>query len=381
MEVGEQWFIENSFVNDTVVAWDLWRKWLAKARNPDEWASAMKLLEYAGGVSRASVQLYMSATDWEQLGDETLWNLDYLAHVLGITIPTRERRRRPKRANPRGARRILLMFNLDSVPSPRFLVEVLRSLVRGARARHISLSIQGVTGTDPPASVLARALRLGRHEGVIWLRMTPDEESLEVLNFGNRTCAVVVHGTVKDYKSPIIGHVFPDQSNLESDTREWAKSALADAGCQSVQATAVVAAMPREGETGSLRDARIDAILAGLRAAGYSSTHYEEVPDYSAGNAAAVLSRWPAAQCYVCLSDEIAVAMVQLLKAHGRSRCAAVLGFDGSRIAGPRIPSFSQSLEAIGDAVWGLFDGFFRRPDSDRWPDFEPRPVALKLMA
>jgi DNA-binding LacI/PurR family transcriptional regulator len=378
-KIDEQWFVDHSVVKDPTAAWETWQRWLGKSRSPDEWKLKTKLLEIAEGVVRQTISDYLSPTEWAQLGDETLWDLDYLADAIGIAIPPRTRTRSHQRPQQRGSRRILLMFDVDAVPSPRFHMEVFRSLVKSARARHVSLTIQGVGDGDDVPSVLARTIRLGRHEGVIWLRMTPNDEALRVLNWGGRTPAVVVHGQLREYQNPVIGHVFPDQSNLARETQAWAESVRAGAA-EEAPARAVVVAMTRESGEQSLRNARVDAILEGLQAAGYLP-RYEEVPDYSAGNAESVVSRWPSEQCYVCLSDEIAVSVAQLLRAHGRPSQDRVLGFDGSGIAGKAaVPSFSQSIEAIGDAVWALFESFFRRRDPDRWPPFEPRPVPLKLM-
>jgi hypothetical protein len=185
---------------------------------------------------------------------------------------------------------------------------------------------------------------------------------------------------MKDYAAPVIGHVFPDQSTLRQETQSWAESLSAEVAPDAADRVAVVVAMPREGDPQSLRDGRIDAILCGLVAAGLSP-QLEEVPDYSAGNAATIVAKWPAAHCHVCLSDEIAVSLAQLLAARGRPSNERVLGFDGSGIVGhAAIPSFYQSIDAIGDAVWGLFESFFRRPDHRRWSGFETRPVPLKLM-
>jgi len=104
------------------------------------------------------------------------------------------------------------------------------------------------------------------------------------------------------------------------------------------------------------------------------------VPDYSATNADEVLRKCPHALGYVCLSDEIAVAVKRLLAAAGRRDTDNVIGFDQSPLATRYgIPSFNQSLEKIGESTWSLFLDFFRRENDASWPPFRPVPVPLVL--
>jgi len=377
-DLNEQWFLDHSAVKDPGAAWQEWRKWLDGSRGSDPWPMFCKLLEKAGGVGRATVQLYLSPNDWTQLGDHTLWDLDYISHKLGVELPPRERVVRRPRPDLRGTRRIALLCDLDCVPSPRFHIEVLRSLVRVGQARHIAVSIHALSPGDPHFHFsVERIIGLERPEGIIWFRMTPDDLSLGILNLGNRIPAVVVHGALKSYGAPILGHVFPDQSRIKEDVEQWARTlSEADGGSKDV----VVVAMPREGEGRvSIRNQRIDYVHAGLCAAGLQP-HLVEVSDYSAANAQNVCRIWPDALGYVCLSDEIAIAVLQLRTAVGKSTEGRVLGFDNSPLADRHgIPSFSQSLEEIGTCTWGLFTDFFRRTDNS-WPEFRPTPVALKLI-
>jgi DNA-binding LacI/PurR family transcriptional regulator len=187
----------------------------------------------------------------------------------------------------------------------------------------------------------------------------------------------VVHGSLREYPPPVLGHVFPDQSGLAKAVERWARKLRpADAASHEV----AVVAMKREGGgVTSIRNQRIDSIHAGIRAAGLRTCPLE-VTDYSAANADGVLRKCPHALGYICLSDEVAVGVKYLLTAKGRSTADNVIGFDQSPLARRcGILSFNQSLEKIGEATWSLFLDLFRREDNDPWPPFRPVPVPLVL--
>jgi hypothetical protein len=379
--VDRDWFFTYAAVRDPEAAWRSWQVWSNRARTSDPWSRYRKLLEIAGGVVRTAVNLYLSQSDWSQLSPPTLWDLDTISSALGVGLPHRP----PKPWSPpivRGTWRIALLCELAGVPSPRFHVEVLRSLVEARQTGNISTAIHALrpNAADFHAS-LQRMIRLERPDGVIWFRITPDADSLEILNGIPQLRApipvVVVHGSMQDYPPPVLGHVFPDQSGLTETVERWARKLhQADAARHEV---GVVAVRREDGGATSIRNQRIDSIHAGIRAAELQAYHLE-VPDYSAVNADEVLLKCPDALGYVCLSDEIAVAVKCLLTTAGRSDTDNVIGFDQSPLATRYgIPSFNQSLEKIGETTWSLFLDFFRRGNNASWPPFRPVPVPLVL--
>src|SRR5262245_51894049 len=113
-QIDRHWFVTHSVVKDPDLAWHNWDEDYRKSRNRDELPLKLKLLQHACGVARATIQLWDSPTGWQQLGDDTLWDLDYVAHVLGIATPARRRAAPRQRQEQRGARRILLLVNLDA---------------------------------------------------------------------------------------------------------------------------------------------------------------------------------------------------------------------------------------------------------------------------
>lgn len=88
----------------------------------------------------------------------------------------------------------------------------------------------------------------------------------------------------------------------------------------------------------------------------------------------------PTALGYLCLSDEIAVNVQQLLAARNEEIRGRVLRFDGSELAAEyQIPSFDQRLDELGEQVVKPFIAWFRGPreSTSDWPAF--REVAVRL--
>jgi len=263
--VDRNWFFTYAAVRDPEAAWRSWQGWSDRARTSDPWARYRKLLEIAGGVTRNAVNLYLSQSDWSQLSPPTLWDLDTISRALGVGLPHRP----PKPWPPprvRGTWRIALLCELAGVPSPRFHVEVLRSLVEAVEARqagNISIAIHALrpNAADFRAS-LERMIRLERPDGVIWFRITPDLSSLEMLNgipqLRPPIPVVLVHGSMQDYPPPVLGHVFPNQSALAEAVRRWAcKLHQVDATRHEV---GLVAIRREDGGATSIRNQRIDSI-------------------------------------------------------------------------------------------------------------------------
>jgi DNA-binding LacI/PurR family transcriptional regulator len=225
---------------------------------------------------------------------------------------------------------------------------------------------------------VARIVRHNRPHGLIWLRLTPDWASREYA-WSKKLPIVIVHGDrLGDYTRPVIGHVVPSQKPIRQAIKQWARDLRVPRGSRTI----VVATMQRELSPSSIRNERIDLITAGIREAGSTAIEFL-VPDYSASNAMAILEAHPSAAAYVCLSDEIAIAVKQMLVLKGRKDAGrVVLGFDDSPLAARYgIWSFSQHLDEIGNRVQELLVTFFkqRAANSATWPDFQEVKVEVNL--
>lgn len=190
---------------------------------------------------------------------------------------------------------------------------------------------------------------------------------------------VIVHGDrLADYTRPVIGHVVPSQKPIRQAIKQWTRDLRVQGGSLEV----VVATMRREPSATSIRNERVDLVKAGIREAGFRATEFL-VPDYSASTALAILEAHPSAAAYVCLSDEIAIGVKQLLVFKGRKEAGrVVLGFDDSPLAARHgIWSFSQHLDEIGNRVRELLTAFFeqRAGSPAAWPEFQEVPVEVNL--
>jgi len=112
-----------------------------------------------------------------------------------------------------------------------------------------------------------------------------------------------------------------------------------------------------------------------------------QVDDYSSRHAFAVWERHPSADAYVCLSDQIAVGIKNLLRCRGHSEedCRErIVGVDGSPLAREaRIASLSQGLEEIGKDALDRLCAFLDQYEGRKFvfpPQAEEIPATVRLV-
>jgi DNA-binding LacI/PurR family transcriptional regulator len=375
VELDERWFRKYGTVTDPERAARQWRDWLNSYRGHRDSAKFRKALELAVGVSRASVEHYLSDDRWYKLSEGTLQALDAVAEALGYPI----KRDKPKAASfllarnappRRGARRIALLVNLSQFTSPRFRLDAISSIIREGGRHNFSIALHELPLAEPEMSeTVGQIVRNERPQGLVWFQLTPSEQALAQ---SAAIPSVVVHGVRRDsYPAPVIGHVFPLQDSIKQLVAMWARELLQHQtvpGVKGKKARRKVAVvhMPEEeviGDGESLRNERIRLIIKGLKDAGFEE-HEVVVEDYSASNAWQVIEECPNADGYVCLSDEIAIGVKHLLLARGeREEEAAhrILGFDDSSLAERhKVSSIGQHIHDIGSKVCELFERHFR---------------------
>lgn len=351
-----------------------WRDASLRKRRED--AIKRHLVARTAGLHVSAISHYWSVSNWSKLSDETRRSLDSITRDLGADPPVRT----GTAIRIRGVRRLALLAELSNAPSPRFHLEAIRSIAESAERLQFSVSIhdvgrRGVSESAPLSSLIHRIHNHSRPNAVAFLRMTPDDDSLELL-FDKGIPTIVIHGDLRKYRNPVIGHVVPYQEHISSFVRQWARQL----DHPMPVAQAVIAAMPPEpGGATSIRNRRVALIEMGLRAAGLRANRFT-VPNYSAANAMALVSAHPEAAAFVCLSDELALGVAHLLIASGRpDGPSRVLGFDGSPMARRYgIATIPQRLNRIGDAVAETLAEFFVRYPAtpDRWPD--PREILVR---
>ena len=390
IEVNEKWFRNNGVPDPKGAAQGLndWREKNTRNRQPD--TEKRIILMIASGLSRGAIDHYLNQR-LGKLSAATVQRLDDLWTALGESLPDR----RPQtmvRTNPsHKPSHLAVLIDICSVPSARFHVESLESLLIGAHPYNFTITLHQVNYFANQASQLERVLRSSRPDGVVWFRITPTRESLRILQHQKPELpAVVLYAARLQYERPVLAHIVPEQRVIKDLVAAWAKG-LKEASSGSY---VVLAHVPREnesydfpvepGQEPSVRNERIKLMSEGIEAANLR-VKCEEVADYSASRALQVLKANPDALGYMCLSDELAVGVTHLLEhaadANARKR---VLGFDDSKLAREfGINSFTQHLPEIGERLADAFATFFlnRKPltSDDCWPEFKRKPIQVEL--
>ncbi|MBZ5664074.1 MAG: hypothetical protein LAO30_05670 [Acidobacteriia bacterium] len=368
------WFREFG-VSDPGVAYSEWQAWLRPGGRVDD-SRFRKALELATGLSVGAVSHYLSQfrpgeNRTHHLGARALRQLDGVARSLGFTPPSVPA---PGVVSTRGARYLAMVADLQNSPNPRFHLQVIDSIIRSCRMANLFVTIHAVSQADPEISrTLERILRQETLHGFVWFRITPGEDALKTItSFSEALPTIVVHGARVRYPWPVVAHVLPSQGKVRELVRLWARATPIVAR-RRTRGNIVVAAMPEQSgpppfapveatACTSLREERVEMVCAGLKDAGKRPV-LAFVEDYTAARAYDVVLSNPAADGFVCLSDELALATKHILLAQGKDATDRILGFDGTDPArAQRIPSINQGLNDIGQIVAQEFLAFLRQP-------------------
>lgn len=371
VELDEKWFKKYGVAADPAQAARQWREWLSNSPSRRDSAKLRKALELAVVVSRAAIDHYLSPDRWYKLSDTTLHALDTVAAALSYEPQRGETKATsvlPARSAlpKRGALRIALLVNLAQLNSPRFRLEVIRSIIREGARHNFSVALHELPPTEPEMSeTVGQIIRNVQPRGIVWFQLTP---TVQMLAQSAATPSVVVHGVKREYSSPVIGHVLPLQDSIRQLMMLWARGLPQHQRTRRVKRkniggkVAVVhmaEEVPSDGGV-SIRNERIKLIIAGLLEAGFKP-HEVVVEDYSASNSWQVIEQCPDADGYVCLSDELAISVKHLLWARGEKAAHRILGFDDSSLAARHnISSIGQHIYDIGGKVCELFEQHFR---------------------
>jgi len=370
---------------------DEWRRWQQEHRHAGETARGRVVMAIAAGLSEPTVRNYFHPDDdrRRKVGPESWKTLSEIAPALGLEPqdpPARGKVRRRRVVVPR----IALLVELDVLPSANFTFTLMRLLIREAAARQLSLNVISTHQPD-----LLRALPPTpagtRPDGYVLLRLTPSRQALEPL-VNTHVPVVLIHGNMLEYEPPVIMNIVRDQTTIEGDVSRWIKGQLsAPQGKVTKKQKVVLVAAPeeepiapypvRDPEAGAcMRNERRALALAALEGIEWIDTHTVEVEDYSFHRAGDVYREHPDAAAYVCLSDQIAVVLNQLLAAGRRKgRAGKVLGFDNTDFAKAEgIATFDQDLEQTAHLAIEALADFFSR-EFTVWPQFEPQTTTVKL--
>ena len=366
IDVDEAWFRKVG-TRDAEGAATAWHRWLASSARPrSAGARHRQALQLATGLSRAAVSFYFSRTNAYQLAEGTRARLDDLSVDLGYR--RREAAQRAMAPSPRKAIWIAVLTELEHVPSPRFHIELLMECSRELTDKGFLCTLHECRAESMQAEV-ARIARYVRPDGVMFLRLTPSDETCEVLREA-AIPTVLVHAHKKAYAPPVLTNVVPKLQPMATGLRLWAQT-LPDS-----QEPIVVVTMTPESEE-SIRYERLQRVREGLAD---SAVVEFLVDDYSFRHASKVLDAYPHARGYVCLSDEIAVGIKHLLEAKGEKTWNRIVGYDDSRLAALEgLSSFGQHIgNTAKQAVEALTLWFRQSQQTQRaWPAFHPTEIEV----
>lgn len=201
------------------------------------------------------------------------------------------------------------------------------------------------------------------------------------------TPVVLIHANLLEYEQPVIANVARCQDTLEEKIRTWVQTHVTR---EKRNPTVVLVTAPEEAEHApypvidrdagaSMRNRRTRLFRNSLASMPSIKARFVEVEDYSSSRATEVYRQVPDADAYICLSDQIAVALKHLREAGGNPLDGAIVGFDNADLArSERISSFDQELERTARLAIEALAGFFSRPTVD-WPQFETQYTNLAL--
>lgn len=360
------------------------RKW-EQTRHRTDAAKLRDLLRICSGLSLASARNYL-AEKTKALKPEHLDLLDWVSVTLG------QHPRNPNRSAPsgssRGQKNIALITQL-AVPSETYHFNLVRGLVREARAHHFTLSVHEADPRDLTRS-LARIKAMTHPDAFIFVRLTPKTEDTNLLRQRGEPL-VLVHADRYNYPAPVLANIVPDQDKITTDLTHWLRESWCGRNTTVKRRggkSAVVITMRRERTASnfleaskqvipSVRNERIDCVLAALT---HMNPLVREVDNYMFNQALSVYQEHPDAPLYVCLSDQLAVGIKHLLIAAGKPWQHRVLGFDGSDLARvERIPSFSQDLDHVCRTAVDVLATHFTANKPKTTPRFSEVKIPVRL--
>lgn len=359
----------------------------------DDSALFRHVLACCSGKAPATVAAWLrwkrdpDAYDDQHIGEETKERLARIAAALNWSPPP------PLKIWKSLSRRIVLFTDLSSVANPRFHLEVLESILMAAGSSDTKsyVAVQSIRPREPGnTQVVGQALVRIDPDAAIWFRLTPSRAELEVIRRHPKIVPVVViHGDRLQYPDPVVSHVVPVHDHVAAAVESWARRVFP---AWNTGAKVAIGAMPPDTQVpeyppvanqvrASLRQERVEKVTEGLYKAGLEPVlHY--VPNYTAGEAYDFLQRYRDAAGFVCLSDELAVAVNQLLLASDRERPRPILGFDGSDLARRHgIESLNQHVPQIGTrAVRAVASAVkYLRENDGRLPGFHEAGIPVEL--
>lgn len=323
----------------------LWIQWMDKTDGRRTvGAKRREALRLATGLSKAAIGFFFS--DPDKLSDSTCQKLARLNASLGGAGTQNVRIGRTGRTTSR----IALFMKLSDVTAASFTLRMIEKCTLEMESRGIECTIHDLP--TPSSEYIDRVIEEFSPQAACFVRQTLDTDTVEVL-LKRSVPTVLIHPDSLEFGAPVAGIAVPEFANVTSGIRMWSR------GLEQKGAIVVASMEPESLE--SLRQQRLNSVCAGLE--GRSELFYVE--DYSFYSSLDIVRRFPEASGYVCLSDDLAVGIKQILRAEGKWREGVVLGYDNSPLASKsQISSFDQNLEKTARESIQTLQDAWARPDT-----------------
>jgi DNA-binding LacI/PurR family transcriptional regulator len=345
-----------------------WEEWIADNADYEDQTKVLKLLQIAGAVSETAARAFLGLR-YSGLRYKTWDRLKRITDFVGWlkTIP------RPEPACPDGyppkLTKLVLLTELQAVPSIRYHHGVIRSLADACHKRRILFSLHEVRAGTLSADIEEVDLNY-EPDAAVLLRLNPDQAAAEKLE---GIPSFLIHADRRRYALPVVGNVVADHTHVPREIRAWMEDKAIPR-----RAEVVVASMPMEPDARAIRNDRIRKVLEGLEP--WRPRHLT-IENYSFDRALQVYRAYPQARVYVTLCEQVAVALKQLLEVSGRRPGSYdLVGFDNGQLAVENgLTTFDQQIPAIGDRVVETLQAFFTATDRARW-DCRELPLEVHLV-
>ena len=191
---------------------------------------------------------------------------------------------------------------------------------------------------------------------------------------------MLINADDKKYPEPVIGNIIPTYPQItESKFLHWLSDKSFRAG-RPKSKKVIIAGMEPEKQSDSHRKSRLDFMIRMVKTAGLIPEPYH-LPNYGFENALSLWQSHKDVYCYICLSDQMAVALQHILIANKQPYHNRIVGFDNSHLSQKEnVPSFGQELENFGRLAIKRFLEVFEHMKVDKNYQFQCEKILAEVL-
>lgn len=343
--ITTKWFANNGIV-DPELAFQRWKAWITEkpSRKSNFQVMLNKVLELATDLSDTSVRFYRhkNPTMRKKIGERNAQILDSMMIALDQPLPERTRKVIQNQNN-----HIAILTDFSNLPSLYYHRIVIAGIMGAAEQHNYMVTIHEISsqGLD---KTIHKVVLAYRPSGFIIIRHAPQKKALAYLK-NESIPTMLINANRGSYQYPLVGNIIsllqgPKNPELELELRAWLR-AVPLKKKKSTDRKVVLAHMPTKDQH---RGRRVNFISWVAQSESFQVIPYE-LQNYRAYNSFHIWDKHRDVDAYILLSDQLGIAMIQILRAAGQRYKQRVLGFDDSPISKKeKIASFNQSLCSVG---------------------------------